>query len=291
MKVVAHRGIAEFWQAAGALFTADPVRNTVAITVLSRLLAGSGFSDQQPILLTVHDTDETGELVGAALCTPPFPISVTALPPRAAASVVEHLVERGVDVRAVTGMRAESEAFAAAWAERTGAIEAHRMDQRLYRLGTLVPPTDVPGETTVGGEADIELLTDWRIAFTQDTGMPDGRWTREGIKAQVEYTIGAGNGQLLWSVDGEPVAHAAVGLPRSGMSRIGPVYTPREHRKHGYGSAVTAAAAQWAIDRGADHVVLFTDLANPTSNSIYQQVGFVPVADALDITFAPPPAA
>jgi GNAT superfamily N-acetyltransferase len=288
MKVVSHQRIAEFWQATGELFTADPVRNTVAITVLSRLLAGGGFSDQPPILLSVHDTDETGELVGAALCTPPFPINVSALPARAAGAVVEHLAERGVDLRSVNGMRAESEAFVAAWAQRTGAVEAHRMDQRLYRLDTLVTPTDVPGEATVGGEADIDLLTDWRIAFAQDADMSDGRWTRESVKAQVEYTIAAGNGLLLWRVDGEPVSHAAVGLPRSGMSRIGPVYTPREHRKHGYGSAVTAAAAQWAIDRGADHVVLFTDLANPTSNSIYQQVGFVPVADAVDVTFAPP---
>jgi predicted GNAT family acetyltransferase len=77
-----------------------------------------------------------------------------------------------------------------------------------------------------------------------------------------------------------------VSTPQSGMSRIGPVYTPPESRGHGYGSAVTAAASQFALAHGAEHVLLFTDLANPVSNSIYQQIGFVPVADALDVTFA-----
>jgi predicted GNAT family acetyltransferase len=74
----------------------------------------------------------------------------------------------------------------------------------------------------------------------------------------------------------------------SGMSRIAPVYTPPEHRGHGYGSAVTADAARWALDHDAEHVLLFTDLANPVSNSIYQRIGFVPVADALDVTFRLP---
>jgi len=71
--------------------------------------------------------------------------------------------------------------------------------------------------------------------------------------------------------------------------RLGPVYTPPEHRRHGYASALTAAACRRALDSGARHLVLFTDLANPTSNEIYQRVGFRPVEDRLRVTFASPP--
>jgi predicted GNAT family acetyltransferase len=71
------------------------------------------------------------------------------------------------------------------------------------------------------------------------------------------------------------------------MSRIGPVYTPMELRGRGYGRAVTASSAQWALDRGAEHVVLFTDLANQVSNFIYQRIGFRPIADALEVIFHP----
>jgi predicted GNAT family acetyltransferase len=72
------------------------------------------------------------------------------------------------------------------------------------------------------------------------------------------------------------------------MSRIGPVYTPPEHREHGYASAVTAAAAAWALAAGACHVVLFTDLANPVSNSIYPRLGFRPVHDAVEFDLSRP---
>jgi predicted GNAT family acetyltransferase len=63
------------------------------------------------------------------------------------------------------------------------------------------------------------------------------------------------------------------------------VYTPPECRGKGYGSAVTAAASQWALDAGAENVLLFTDLANPTSNSIYQRIGYRPVYDSTELAF------
>jgi predicted GNAT family acetyltransferase len=74
-------------------------------------------------------------------------------------------------------------------------------------------------------------------------------------------------------------------MPAAGMSRIGPVWTPPEHRGHGYGSAATAAASRWALDADAAHVVLFTDLANPISNSIYPKIGYQPVHDVVDLAF------
>ncbi|MEJ7703884.1 MAG: GNAT family N-acetyltransferase [Geodermatophilaceae bacterium] len=96
---------------------------------------------------------------------------------------------------------------------------------------------------------------------------------------------------MLWCVDGEPVSYAATRPPVASMSRIGPVFTPPEHRERGYASAVTAAAAAaaWALAAGACHVVLFTDLANPVSNSIYPRLGFRPVHDAVEFDLLCPP--
>ena len=82
---------------------------------------------------------------------------------------------------------------------------------------------------------------------------------------------------LLWLWQDEqrtPVSMASRNVTVAGVSRIGPVYTPPQHRRHGYASAVTAACTQHALDCGASQVVLFTDLANPTSNAIYQQIGY-----------------
>lgn len=288
MKVVSYRTVAEFWQVAGALLTADPVLNTVAVTVAGQLRRGQRFGEAEPILLTAHNTtDSDGDLVGAAMCTPPFPLVVTALPVRALPAVVDHLVGAGAVPNGATGLLPQVEAFTAAWSARTGADVATRMRQRLYRLGTLRPPANVPGEPSLITEADVELVTDWRGAFMAETGL--GRRGPQSRADQVRFTRDrlVGHGQFLWWVDGTPVAFAGVNGPVSGMSRVGSVYTPPELRGHGYASAVTAATSQWAQDQGAEHVLLYTDLANPVSNSIYQRIGYEPVADFLDVTFGP----
>ena len=93
---------------------------------------------------------------------------------------------------------------------------------------------------------------------------------------------------MLWDDGGTPVSMAMLRAPSAGVSRIGPVFTPRDARGHGYGSAVTASASDRARRGGVDDVVLFADLANPTSNAIYQRIGFEPVSDSVRIDFAAP---
>ena len=102
-----------------------------------------------------------------------------------------------------------------------------------------------------------------------DVGYRCGRatWTRCSVGSQV---------------DGGSVAFAVASNPVHGMSRIGPVYTLPHFRGNGYGTAVTAAASTWALNAGAKHVVLFTDLANRVSNSIYQKIGYRSVLDAVE---------
>ena len=274
MKVVAHPDVTLFWQTAGPLLAADPVRNTMPLGLVGRLFHGV-MRDSQPILLTVHDGPD---VVGAAVCTPPWPIVLGDVPPPAAAAMVRLLADNNTRLPGARGIRPAVEAFAAAWSERTGDEWAVRSDECLYQLGhadtdaatALRPPIGVPGDAVEGTEADVELLADWRRAFAVGEQQSNNTDTREAVRAS--FVIGSG--QILWHVDGRPVSLAVVGMPREGVSRIGPVYTPPEFRGHGYGSAVTAAAARWALDRGANQVVLFTDLANPVSNSIYQRIGF-----------------
>jgi hypothetical protein len=90
----------------------------------------------------------------------------------------------------------------------------------------------------------------------------------------------------LWDDEGA-VSVAASGGPTPNGIRIGPVYTPPELRRRGYASAVTAATSQAELDRGRRFIFLFTDLSNPTSNKIYQQIGYEPVIDVDQLTFVP----
>jgi RimJ/RimL family protein N-acetyltransferase len=289
MKVVAYTSATEFWRVAEPLFTAEPVRNTVTMTVLGRLLVGGRFGDRQPLLITVHDTGDGDDLIGAALCTPPFPIAVSAVPSRAAGAVVDYLLDVGFRPTGASGLQPEITEFISVWCERAQVDVAGRVSQRLYRLSELKPPTGVLGEAVESAEADVDLIARWYAEFGRDAHTHDRKqWKHADLVQQVRDRDAAGSGHLIWRVGGEPVSLAVISAPQHGTSRIGPVYTPRKLRGHGYASAVTAAASRWGLDRGADHVLLFTDLANPVSNAIYQRIGFVPVADALDVEFTWP---
>jgi GNAT superfamily N-acetyltransferase len=285
MKVVSYRRAAEFWQVAGPLLTADPVHNTMALSVANRLLMGAVPPEIEPILLTVHDHQD---VIGAAVCTPPNGMAVSAIPPGAAAAVVDQLRADKIQLPGANGSRATVEAFAAAWTADTGDELAILMEQCLYRLDTLTPPTDVPGAPHDCTDDDVDLLADWRLEFAAEAlAHHTSRTTLAEAARQVRVSLAMGNGQILWRLGAEPVALACAGRPTAGMSRIGPVYTPPGRRGHGYGSAATAAAATWALTHGAEHVLLFTDLTNQVSNSIYRHIGFQPVEDALDVAFRP----
>jgi predicted GNAT family acetyltransferase len=76
-------------------------------------------------------------------------------------------------------------------------------------------------------------------------------------------------------------------VPRlvAGMARVAPVYTPPEHRGRGYGAAATAAVSRAALDAGTEELLLYTDLANPTSNRLYARLGYKPVEDSVALLF------
>ena len=265
---------------ADPFYGTDTFRHTIALTVMARFLGVP--RDEAPIMGTLHDN---GELIGVALRTPPWPVIVSGLPtdPGLVDSFLTQWLEADPGMPGVSGPIENAQPVADAWIRQTGGTTKVRLASRLFRLGELVPPT-ASGRARAATEDDIPLLVRWRLEFhhqaVQFQPLPD-----EG-DAPIRRMFENGDGIMLWENEGKPVSWALASAPIGGMSRIGPVYTPVEHREHGYGSAVTAAVAQHAMDAGADDVVLFTDLTNPVSNSIYQKIGFRPVYDSTELEFA-----
>jgi RimJ/RimL family protein N-acetyltransferase len=273
-----HTDLGTFAELAMPLLHADPVWHTTAVAVLAARLRGA-VSDDFVTMLTVH---ENGTVRGAAMQTDRWPLITSALPPDAAPAVADALADGGQSPPGTSGPRGNAEAFAEAWCRRTGATARVAMALRQFELGELRPPGGVPGTARMAGMDDIGLLARWRREFAVAALAPR---TPHPEKAGIARQLAAGQGNLLWEIGGEPVSLAVASVPVAGMSRIGPVWTPPEHRGHGYGSAATAAASRWALDAGAAHVVLFTDLANPVSNSIYPKIGYQPVHDVVDLAF------
>ena len=270
-----HTSFDEFRAIAEPLYRRDPVLHTIELT----LLAGGIHADDAVLLTTWRD----GVAVGAAMQTPPYPLVCTGIPDDRVNSAVDELVRARPGLDGVLGVRNTTLAFADAWRVATGRPGRVTVEERLYRLGALHRPDEVAGTARHAADDDRGLLVDWvELFFAETFGHRRDDAAGAGF---VDAAEDKGDQFLLWVVDGRPVSTAMLRAPAAAVSRIGPVFTPREYRNHGYGSAVTAAAADLALHRGVTDVVLFADLANPTSNAIYQKIGFVAVADSVRIDF------
>ncbi|MEU1802537.1 GNAT family N-acetyltransferase [Streptomyces sp. NPDC019937] len=279
-----------FRAAAGAFLRARPVRHTVLLTVVSSLAAaGSGRYGDQPPLYGWWRAP-SGAIEGAYLRTPPHPPLLSAMPAEAAGALARTLAGAdrltGADrprVTGVNGARPVAEAFADAWERHTGETRGVDHVQRLYRLATLTPSGPVlRGRARAATTADRDLLLRWYEAFGRDTGALPGDEVARAVDDRLSH-----RGATLWEVDGEPVATAAVSRTVAATVRVSLVYTPPRLRGQGYAGAVTAALSRAARTAGAERVLLFADLANPTSNALYQRIGYRPVEDHLRLTFAP----
>jgi len=123
----------------------------------------------------------------------------------------------------------------------------------------------------------LGLLTDWIEAFHEEASLSNPR--QDYARMADNWIRRNGRSAYLWVDRGRPVSlTGAGGLTPKGI-RVGPVYTPPDARGRGYASNLVAEVSQALLDSGRTFVFLFTDLANPTSNKIYQAIGYEPVSD------------
>ncbi|WP_406112469.1 GNAT family N-acetyltransferase [Kitasatospora purpeofusca] len=282
----------DFRARAGGFLAAHPAENTVLLTISDRLAASGPhyYGDGVPVFGWWR-AEPDGPVAGAFLWTPPFAPRLGLMPESAAAELATELATELAAERAAApagsaaltgaaGGAAATLAFGAAWAGATGTTSTVSTKERLYRLGELAaPPRPPSGRSRPAGAGDRELLIRWFAEFAEEVGL-----RIPNVATVVDDRTAAG--QLhLWEDGGRPVAVAGASAVIAGMSRIGPVYTPADARGRGYASGVTAAASAAALARGAGEVLLYTDLANPTSNSIYQQIGYRAVEDCVQLAF------
>ena len=282
----------EFEAAAGRFLAADPVRNTQLLTIPAALRRGgpNAFGDGPPRFGWYARSgsgpaarDVAANVQAVFLQTPPYPVMISAAPPRSAAALAADLSGLDTPVGAVNAPARVAESFAKAWCTRTGSRPAHDLRLRLYQLEQLRDPEPAPGGSArLAAASDRDLVRRWYHAFTDELGDLTAELRQEAL---VDDHI-ARNRVVLWEAGGEPVSLAVHAGPASGVGRIGPVYTPPGARRKGYAGAATAAACRVVIGKGAAEVVLFTDLDNPTSNGVYQRIGFRPVEDRAVIEFA-----
>jgi predicted GNAT family acetyltransferase len=272
--------LAEYAAAADGMLRARPGQNTILLGAAETLRArGTGaFGATAPLFGWWQQPGR--EVTAAFLHTPPFPAVLTSMTAEQAVALAAALASRG---RRLGGVNAEppvAAALAAAWQQLTGEATRVHMRSRLYELGQLrLPDPAPPGQARVASPADRSLLIAWCEAFHREAQSGP-----EHVTTMVDDRISY-RGLTLWESAGQPVSLAGLTRQVAGQVRVGPVYTPPGLRGQGFGGAVTWAVSRAALDAGATSVLLFTDLANPTSNALYQRLGYLPVADRTIYSF------
>ncbi|MER6413202.1 GNAT family N-acetyltransferase [Streptomyces humidus] len=294
-----------FLERAGEFLASRPASHTVPLTVVDSLRRRGPhvYGDEDPVFGVLGGDvpggedggdggdaggDDGGEGVGGSMAgrvggvrgvffrTPPHGIYLTSLTEEDADALAVKLAAAGHRFPGVSADRDTAAAFARAWQRRTDAEPRLTVRQRLYRLEELTPPEPAPaGRARVVAAADRDLLARWYEEFSEQVGahpaQDGGAWADSRI---------AHAGITLWETpDGTPVAMAGATPEVAGQIRVAPVYTPAELRGRGYAGAATAEMSRAALASGAAEVLLFTDLSNPTSNGLYQRIGYRPVAD------------
>ena len=264
------------------MLLADEARHNLILGIAGTLVRQPSTYPEFALWLV----ENRGSVALAALQTPPYNLTLSRpLRSDALVALCDALEDEGRALPGVTAARPEVDDFVREWTRRGAFTPRARTRQRVYRLEHPPPAPAVPGRPQIATAAELRLLVEWLDAFAAEALPADApnRASEALVAARLDDDSG---GFTLWE-DGEPVSLAGWGNPTPNGVRIGPVYTPPEHRRRGYGSAVTAAVSAERLASGRRFCFLYTDLANPTSNRIYSEIGYEPVCDSVDYAFDP----
>lgn len=257
----------------------NEAKNNLMLGISNRVRDGGSYGDAPPLFVTVEDD---GAMIAAAIRTPPYNLIVQCRNARfdALDAIAAHLIEIGHDLPGVHGAVDVATAFADRWSGLTGNTVSTLMTQRIYSLTEVNPPQNVPGRVRWARTDDVQTLTAWFRRF-HDEAVPGDPPTDPEENVRRFMTSGK---LAVWD-DGGAVSMCGSSRGSTNSATVSAVYTPSEHRRHGYASACVAALSQALLDDGQRFCTLYADLANPTSNKIYQNVGYRPIEDCTMLTF------
>jgi RimJ/RimL family protein N-acetyltransferase len=219
-----------------------------------------------------------------AIMTPPHNITLYATDNNINPEAITCLIE-GLGDREIPGILTEktlAEYFAKAYSLRKGLTFTTIMSQRIYELTEVNPDIPKVGTVRLLEEKDMHFFPYWAEAFYAAANYGQ---TEMSIPQTAEPYLYRLASRKLYILEDNGIPVSMAGFTREMQTAIGVafVYTPPYERGKGYATSIVAQISQLALDKRYTKCVLYTDLANPTSNSIYQKIGYRPVCDSLQL--------
>lgn len=280
--LVRHSHIDTFLQAAQVYLEKDEALNNLMLGIALRIQRDPNFYQR----VEMFTLNEGADQILAALVTVPEKLIIYSTKGITAAAVeqlVLELLEQEINVPGVIGPKKLAEQFAAVWSAHTGCSVQLAMHMGVYELRQVNEEVIGEGSLRPVKRGDLDLLTRWIAGFHTDTGLIN--IDMELCRALAKRRI-AESSAFFWEHQGTPVSIAAQSRPTLNGITINMVYTPREYRGRGYATSCVASLSQQLLHSGYKFCALFTDLANPTPNKIYRDIGYRYIGDFGDYRFS-----
>jgi ribosomal protein S18 acetylase RimI-like enzyme len=282
MHLTVHDSAAGFLTNAGAFLNASEAENSIVSISAARIISAPTRDDADTYLASIEDA---GAVVAVALHSSAGGVLLTAGPAAGLTLLAADMAARGRAPKSMIGPLAACETFAHEWNGRTGQRHSLRFHLRHYELRSPPSVPRAPGHMRAPRPDEHDLLLGWQLAFIDEVRLSD-----EPAKAQRVFARRLEQGMVrVWDNDGI-VALAGYGDGGTDVARVAPVFTPPEHRRRNYASALVGELSRELFEQGKRAMFLTTDVANPTSNSIYRKIGYRPTADHYHFDFSPSPA-
>ena len=280
MNVVRPNDARAFLDAAGPLLLADEARNNLILGICGTLVEDPDRFAEKRFWVVQGGA---GEPLAAAMRTPPYNLLLAGRD----RSAIEAIVEELDDLPGVVGAHPEIDEFVRLWTGPHAVRPRVLREHGIYALEQVQPVAPTPGASRSATRDDLAMLLDWMVVFGEEV-LEENDPGRAEARAAVEHRLDSADGGFeLWEDGGEVVSLSGWGGPTPNGIRIGPVYTPPERRGRGYATALVAELSQALLDRGRRFCFLYTDLANPTSNAIYERIGYGKIAESAMVAFRP----
>lgn len=268
MKFKIYKNVANFIKNVEPVLLEKEAEHNLIIGLLNRLMQGEINADN--CFMAVFEKNEQFKYI--LLQTPPYNLIVGTSKGADSSEIptlIKHLKEKNLEFPGVTAISEIAKVFAASWEANYRSKSVIIQSQGIYQLEKLKGCKLADGQMRVAVDKEIDTIAEWIEEFYKSTPHKYSReecikLAKDMIKKKIVH---------VWENGAELVSMAAKNRETKNGYVISCVYTPPNRRGHGFATSVVHQLSVRILQE-KKFCFLYTDLSNPTSNYIYQQIGY-----------------
>jgi len=286
MKAQFYEDFNEFYNIAFPFLLKREAENNLLLSILNALKENiHRYGKEFPLLFALT---KNGAVKLIALRTPPHDLLISYTDDLDTIEIlVEELLQREENLPGVLSFKEAADKFVKLWAEKNSLNLKLIRKERIYKLEKVAKNTLGNQRFALALNTHQSLVLKWAKEFMQEALVELGDDAIESNLINIKRDLKKESRIYLLFDQDNPVSMVRKAGKTPNGNFVNLVYTPPSLRRKGYATECVAKLSQRLLDEGNKYCFLFTDLSNPTSNSIYLKIGYRPVIDENHYKFMP----